>query len=64
MFLRLPPLLLCLVSGSLPHPSRGDLYTSVVKIQGEIVVEKKLLQHLQSYIESEIDRIDDLKRNR
>ncbi|XP_032879096.1 prolyl 4-hydroxylase subunit alpha-3 [Amblyraja radiata] len=62
MFQRLPSLLLCLVSGSLPPPSRGDLYTSVVNIQGEIVVEKKLLQHLQSYIENEIERIDDLKR--
>ncbi|XP_072118883.1 prolyl 4-hydroxylase subunit alpha-3 isoform X3 [Mobula birostris] len=55
-------LFLCLVSSSLTTPSRGDLYTSIVNIQGEIGVEKKLLQNLQVYIENEIYRMDDLKR--
>ncbi|XP_062908994.1 prolyl 4-hydroxylase subunit alpha-3 isoform X1 [Mobula hypostoma] len=62
MLLLQPSLFLCLVSSSLTTPSRGDLYTSIVNIQGEIGVEKKLLQNLQVYIENEIYRMDDLKR--
>ncbi|XP_067841484.1 prolyl 4-hydroxylase subunit alpha-3 isoform X2 [Heptranchias perlo] len=62
MLLLLPSLLLYLVSGSLLSLTRGDLYTSVVNIQEEIAVEKALLQNLQTYIENEIYRMDDLKR--
>uniref|UniRef100_UPI00398F885D prolyl 4-hydroxylase subunit alpha-3 isoform X2 n=1 Tax=Pristiophorus japonicus TaxID=55135 RepID=UPI00398F885D len=62
MLLLLRSLALYLVSSSLLSLTRGDLYTSVVNIQGEIAVEKALLQNLQTYIENEIYRMDDLKR--
>ncbi|XP_078401327.1 prolyl 4-hydroxylase subunit alpha-3 [Cetorhinus maximus] len=62
MLLLLPSLLLYVVNGSSLSPTRGDLYTSLLNIQGEIAVEKVLLQNLQTYIENEIYRMDDLKR--
>ncbi|XP_067888900.1 prolyl 4-hydroxylase subunit alpha-3 [Heterodontus francisci] len=62
MLLLLPSLLLCVVNGFLLSTTQADLYTSLLNIQAEIAVEKVLLQNLQTYIENEIYRMDDLKR--
>ncbi|XP_059502749.1 prolyl 4-hydroxylase subunit alpha-3 isoform X1 [Stegostoma tigrinum] len=62
MLLLLSSLLLDVVSGSSLSPTRGDVYTSLLHIQEEIAVEKVLVQHLQTYIENEMYRMDDLKR--
>ncbi|XP_062328776.1 prolyl 4-hydroxylase subunit alpha-3 isoform X1 [Osmerus eperlanus] len=42
--------------------SFGEMYTSLLNIKQAINVERELISHLQTYIEHESERLDDIKR--
>lgn len=44
------------------HVSFGEMYTSVLNVKEAIHVERKLIDHLQAYIEHESERLQDIKR--
>ena len=44
------------------HVCVGEMYTSLLNIQQAMSVEKKLIDYLRTYIDQELERLEDIKR--
>lgn len=44
------------------HVSLGEMYTSLLNIQQAMSVERKLIDYLRTYIDQELERLEDIKR--
>lgn len=44
------------------HVSVGEMYTSLLNIQQAMSVERKLIDSLRTYIDQELERLEDIKR--
>lgn len=42
--------------------SFGEMYTSLLNVKQAINVERQLIDHLETYIEHESERLEDIKR--
>lgn len=42
--------------------SVGEMYTSLLNVKQAISVERKLIDYLRTYIDHEVDRLEDIKR--
>lgn len=42
--------------------SVGEMYTSLLNVKQAISVERKLIDNLKTYIEHELERLEDIKR--
>jgi hypothetical protein len=42
--------------------SLGEMYTSLLNVKQAINVERQLIDHLETYIEHESERLQDIKR--
>lgn len=42
--------------------SVGEMYTSLLNVKQAISVERKLIDHLRTYIDHELERLDDIRR--
>lgn len=42
--------------------SVGEMYTSLLNVKQAISVERKLIDYLRTYIDHELERLDDIKR--
>lgn len=53
--------LVCFLSGLL-SVVRGEMYTSLLNVKQAVRVERKLIEYLRTYIDHELDRLEDIKR--
>ncbi|XP_041665794.1 prolyl 4-hydroxylase subunit alpha-3 isoform X2 [Cheilinus undulatus] len=53
---------LCCCVLSVVHVSVGEMYTSLLNIKQAISVERKLIDYLKTYIDYELERLEDVKR--
>lgn len=53
--------LVCFLSGLL-SVVRGEMYTSLLNVKQAVRVERKLIDYLRTYIDHELDRLEDIKR--
>ncbi|XP_031590793.2 prolyl 4-hydroxylase subunit alpha-3 isoform X1 [Oreochromis aureus] len=53
--------LVCFLSGLLSVVG-GEMYTSLLNVKQAISVERKLIDYLRTYIDHELDRLEDIKR--
>lgn len=40
----------------------GEMYTSLLNVRQAITVERRLIDHLRTYIDRELERLDDIRR--
>lgn len=40
----------------------GEMYTSLLNVKQAIAVERRLIEHLRTYIDHELERLDDVRR--
>lgn len=40
----------------------GEMYTSLLNVKQAITVERRLIDHLRTYIDRELERLDDIRR--
>lgn len=40
----------------------GEMYTSLLNVKQAIAVERRLIEHLRTYIDHELGRLDDVRR--
>lgn len=40
----------------------GEMYTSLLNVKQAIAVERRLIEHLRTYIDHELERMDDVRR--
>ncbi|XP_034557848.1 prolyl 4-hydroxylase subunit alpha-3 isoform X1 [Notolabrus celidotus] len=52
----------CVLSVAVIHVSVGEMYTSLLNVKQAISVERKLIDNLKTYIEHELERLEDIKR--
>ncbi|MED6283096.1 hypothetical protein CHARACLAT_005211, partial [Characodon lateralis] len=52
----------CLVIVALASHAEGEMYTSLQNVKQAINVERKLIEYLRTYIDSELERLEDIKR--
>ncbi|KAG7239918.1 hypothetical protein INR49_028160, partial [Caranx melampygus] len=52
----------CLLTVAVIHVSLGEMYTSLQNVKQAISVERKLIDHLRTYIDHEMERLADIKR--
>lgn len=51
-----------LLTVALIPASVGEMYTSLLNVKQAISVERKLIDHLRTYIDHEVERLEDIKR--
>ncbi|KAM6987961.1 prolyl 4-hydroxylase subunit alpha-3 isoform 2-T2 [Tautogolabrus adspersus] len=52
----------CVLSVAVIHVSVGEMYTSLLNVKQAIHVERKLIDYLKTYIDQELERLEDVKR--
>lgn len=40
----------------------GEMYTSLLNVRQAVAVERRLIEHLRTYIDRELERLDDVRR--
>ncbi|XP_074535932.1 prolyl 4-hydroxylase subunit alpha-3 isoform X2 [Halichoeres trimaculatus] len=52
----------CILSVAVFHVSVGEMYTSLLNVKQAMSVERRLIDNLKTYIEHELERLEDIKR--
>ncbi|XP_060902906.1 prolyl 4-hydroxylase subunit alpha-3 isoform X2 [Labrus mixtus] len=52
----------CVLSAAVIHVCVGEMYTSLLNVKQAISVERKLIDYLKTYIDHELERLEDVKR--